>query len=168
MEQSVVGRNAPEASRGVDLPDRYEPSRLIGVGGMATIWAAEDGLLRRSVAVKVLADQFAEQPRFVERFQREARTAASLSGHPHVVTIYDVGTHAGRPSQEQPVKTPAPIAPGGSSVSSSHDNSSGARATSGVPAASTTLPPTAAGHTTRSRAADATGRVAGLPATSPD
>jgi eukaryotic-like serine/threonine-protein kinase len=97
MEQSVVGRNAREAPRGVDLPDRYEPIRLIGVGGMATIWVAEDRLLRRSVAVKVLADQFAEQPRFVQRFEREARTAASLSGHPHIVTIYDVGAHAGRP-----------------------------------------------------------------------
>ena len=51
--------------RGVDLPDRYEVTRLIGVGGMAAIWAAEDGLLRRAVAIKVLAEQFAEQPQFV-------------------------------------------------------------------------------------------------------
>ena len=97
MGQSVMGRNAQDAARGVDLPERYEVTGLIGVGGMAAIWAAEDRLLRRSVAIKVLAEQFAEQPRFVERFQREARTAASLSGHPHVVTIYDVGEHAGRP-----------------------------------------------------------------------
>jgi eukaryotic-like serine/threonine-protein kinase len=97
MGQSVMGRNAQDAARGVDLPERYEITGLIGVGGMAAIWAAEDRLLRRSVAIKVLAEQFAEQARFVERFQREARTAASLSGHPHVVTIYDVGEHAGRP-----------------------------------------------------------------------
>lgn len=97
MEQSVVGRNARDAARGVELPERYEVSRLIGVGGMAAIWAADDSLLRRSVAIKVLAEQFAEQPKFVERFQREARTAASLSVHPHVVTIYDVGEHHGRP-----------------------------------------------------------------------
>ena len=92
-----MGRNARDAARGVELPERYEVTRLIGVGGMASIWAAEDRLLRRSVAIKVLAEQFAEQPQFVERFEREARTAASLSGHPHVVTIYDVGEHAGRP-----------------------------------------------------------------------
>jgi len=70
---------------------------MIGVGGMASIWAADDDVLRRRVAIKVLAEQFAEQPRFVSRFQREARTAALLSGHPHVITIYDVGEQAGRP-----------------------------------------------------------------------
>ncbi len=97
MAQSVLGGNARDAARGVQLPGRYEVTGMIGVGGMASIWAAEDGVLRRAVAIKVLAEQFAEQPRFVERFAREARTAASLSGHPHVVTIYDVGEHAGRP-----------------------------------------------------------------------
>jgi eukaryotic-like serine/threonine-protein kinase len=97
MEQSVVGKNARDAAPGVDLPDRYQPTRLIGVGGMAAIWAAEDRLLQRPVAVKVLAEQYAAQPRFVKRFAREARTAASLSAHPHIVTIYDVGEHAGRP-----------------------------------------------------------------------
>ncbi len=98
MEQSVRGRNAHDASaRGVDLPDRYAVTGLIGVGGMASIWAAEDRQLRRRVAIKVLAEQFADQPNFVARFEREARTAASLSGQPHVVTIYDVGEHAGRP-----------------------------------------------------------------------
>jgi serine/threonine-protein kinase len=70
---------------------------MIGVGGMASIWAADDEVLRRRVAIKVLAEQFAEQPRFVSRFEREARTAALLSGHPHVITIYDVGEQAGRP-----------------------------------------------------------------------
>ncbi len=92
----MLGRNAHDAARGVELPDRYEVTRMIGVGGMASIWAAKDTLLRRDVAIKVLAEQFGEQQRFVERFEREARTAASLSGHPHVVTIYDVGEHRGR------------------------------------------------------------------------
>ncbi len=97
MEQSVLGRNAPGTAGGVALPDRYEITRVLGIGGMAAIWAAEDRLLGRSVAIKVLAEQYAEEPQFVQRFKREARTAASLSGHPHVVTIYDVGEHAGRP-----------------------------------------------------------------------
>ena len=93
----MTGRNARVASAGPELPERYAVVNMIGVGGMASIWAADDEVLRRRVAIKVLAEQFAEQPSFVARFQREARTAALLSGHPHVVTIYDVGEHAGRP-----------------------------------------------------------------------
>jgi len=95
MGQHATGTHAPAA--GPELPERYALVNLIGVGGMASIWAAEDSLLRRRVAIKVLAEQFTEQPRFVARFQREARTAAQLSGHPHVITIYDVGEHDGRP-----------------------------------------------------------------------
>lgn len=78
------------------LPDRYRVSTLIARGGMAAVWAAEDRVLGRMVAVKVLASHLAEDPAFAERFQREARAAASLSGHPHVITIYDVGEHEGR------------------------------------------------------------------------
>ena len=93
----MTGRNARAAAAGPELPERYAVVNMIGVGGMASIWAADDEVLRRRVAIKVLAEQFAEQPRFVARFEREARTAALLSGHPHVVTIYDVGEQAGRP-----------------------------------------------------------------------
>src|SRR4051794_28006162 len=64
---------------------------------MGSIWAADDQVLGRRVAVKVLAEQLALQPLFVKRFEREARTAAALSGHPNVITIYDVGEHDGRP-----------------------------------------------------------------------
>jgi serine/threonine-protein kinase len=81
----------------VPIPPRYEVMRHIGTGGMASIWAAQDQVLGRWVAIKVLADNLAEQPRFVERFEREARLAASLSGHSNVITIYDVGEHEGRP-----------------------------------------------------------------------
>jgi eukaryotic-like serine/threonine-protein kinase len=69
----------------------------VAVGGMGSVWVAADKVLGRRVAVKVLAEQFASQPVFVERFEREARTAAALSAHPHIVTIYDVGEHDGRP-----------------------------------------------------------------------
>jgi serine/threonine-protein kinase len=92
----VTGTNARTAN-GPDLPERYRVASLIGTGGMASIWAAADDVLGRPVAIKVLAEQYLEQPRFVARFEREARTAALLSGHPHVVTIYDVGEAGGRP-----------------------------------------------------------------------
>src|SRR5687768_1458399 len=93
----MTGRSARAGQAGPELPERYAVVNMIGVGGMASIWAADDEVLRRRVAIKVLAEQFAEQPKFVSRFEREARTAALLSGHPHVVTIYDVGEQAGRP-----------------------------------------------------------------------
>ena len=79
------------------LPGRYEQPRLIGRGGMGEIYLARDRLLGRTVAVKLLAERLAEEPELRERFRREALTAARLSEEPHVVTVYDVGEHAGRP-----------------------------------------------------------------------
>ena len=79
------------------LPDRYEEPRLIGRGGMGEIYLARDRVLGRTVAVKLLAERLAEEPELRERFRREALTAARLSGEQHVVTVYDVGEHAGRP-----------------------------------------------------------------------
>ncbi len=62
------------------------------------MWCAEDHLLDRRVAVKLLAEPFLSDPAAVRRFKREARAAARLSGHPHVVTIFDVGeTDQGEP-----------------------------------------------------------------------
>ncbi len=63
---------------------------------MAAVYAAHDELLGRDVAVKVLAEHLGADPKAHLRFQREARAAAGLSSHPHVVTIYDVGEHNGR------------------------------------------------------------------------
>jgi serine/threonine-protein kinase len=63
---------------------------------MASVWAAEDELLGRLVAVKVLAPGFATDAAATRRFKREARAAARVSDHPHVVTIYDVGEHDGQ------------------------------------------------------------------------
>jgi serine/threonine-protein kinase len=63
---------------------------------MASVWEAQDELLGRAVAVKLLASHLSEDDRARERFQREARAAASVSNHPNVVTIYDVGEHDGR------------------------------------------------------------------------
>src|SRR5436305_15249689 len=75
----------------VTMPERYELIRHIANGGMASVWCAEDRILGRRVAIKLLAERFAHDQTAVRRFKREARTAARLSGHPQVVTIYDVG-----------------------------------------------------------------------------
>jgi tetratricopeptide (TPR) repeat protein len=79
------------------LPDRYADPRPIGRGGMGQIYLAEDRELGRKVAIKVLDDRFAGNEQLRERFKREALAAARLSGHPHVVTIFDVGESQGRP-----------------------------------------------------------------------
>src|SRR4051812_14495533 len=79
----------------IGLPERYRVPRRIAGGGMATVYACEDQVLRRLVAVKVLAPHLAADPAYRERFQREARAVARVSDHPHVVTIYDIGEHDG-------------------------------------------------------------------------
>jgi serine/threonine protein kinase len=79
------------------LPNRYADPRPIGRGGMGQIYLAEDRELGRKVAIKVLDDRFAGNEQLRERFKREALAAARLSGHPHVVTIFDVGESQGRP-----------------------------------------------------------------------
>jgi eukaryotic-like serine/threonine-protein kinase len=79
------------------LPDRYGNPRPIGRGGMGQIYLAEDRELGRQVAIKILDDRFAGNEQLRERFKREALTAARLSGHPHVVTIFDVGESQGHP-----------------------------------------------------------------------
>ena len=73
------------------LPERYRVKRHLASGGMASVWCAEDTVLGRTVAVKVLAERFADDPMAMRRFKREARAAARVSNHPHVVTIFDVG-----------------------------------------------------------------------------
>jgi len=80
-------------SAGRVLGGRYRLIREIARGGMGTVWEAEDTLLDRHVAVKLLHAQFADDPEFLERFRREARAAARLS-HPNIVSIYDVGEDA--------------------------------------------------------------------------
>ncbi len=74
---------------------RYSVERILGHGGMATVYLAQDGDLERPVAVKVLGDPLAHDDEFVERFRREARTAAQLS-HPNIVQVYDTGEEEGR------------------------------------------------------------------------
>jgi serine/threonine-protein kinase len=85
-----------QATARITLPDRYRVVQHIANGGMASVWEAHDELLDRRVAVKVLASHLGEDDRARRRFAREARTAAGLSSHPNVVTIYDVGEHDGK------------------------------------------------------------------------
>ena len=72
------------------LGGRYELQRRLARGGMAEVFLAQDQLLGRPVAVKVLFPEFATDPSFVERFRREAQAAANLS-HPNIVGVYDWG-----------------------------------------------------------------------------
>jgi beta-lactam-binding protein with PASTA domain/predicted Ser/Thr protein kinase len=69
---------------------RYRVLRRIGSGGMADVYCAEDLQLGRQIALKVLHRRFAEDDEFVERFRREASSAAGLQ-HQHVVSVYDRG-----------------------------------------------------------------------------
>src|SRR3954471_3984268 len=75
----------------VPLPDPYRDPVRIASGGMATVYAAQDTLLGRRVAVKLLHAHIALEADARERFAREARAAARVSDHPNVVTIYDIG-----------------------------------------------------------------------------
>ncbi len=73
---------------------RYRILRRIGSGGMADVYCAEDSHLGRQVAIKVLHRRFAQDQEFVERFRREAKSAAGLN-HPNVVGVFDRGEHEG-------------------------------------------------------------------------
>jgi len=79
------------------LPPRYADATLIASGGMGRVFHAVDSELRREVAVKVLADRYADSQEVRARFRREALAAARLSGNPNIVTIFDVAEHNGRP-----------------------------------------------------------------------
>jgi len=72
------------------LSGRYELEEKIGSGGMAEVYRAHDRLLARPVAIKILHEAYRSDVEFIERFHREAKSAARLS-HPNIVSIYDVG-----------------------------------------------------------------------------
>jgi beta-lactam-binding protein with PASTA domain/predicted Ser/Thr protein kinase len=76
------------------LDQRYQVTRRLARGGMATVYEATDTRLDRTIAVKVMHSGLAEDREFVARFIREARSAARLS-HPNVVAVYDQGTDDG-------------------------------------------------------------------------
>ncbi len=79
---------------GTVIDGRYRVISRLGSGGMADVYLAEDELLGRQVAVKLLHHHFAEDQEFVERFRREASSAAALS-HQNIVAIFDRGSWEG-------------------------------------------------------------------------
>jgi serine/threonine-protein kinase len=80
----------PDLANDTVVDGRYTIKRRLGSGGMADVYCAEDSQLGRNVALKVLHQRFAADQEFVERFRREARSAAGLQ-HPNVVGVYDRG-----------------------------------------------------------------------------
>ena len=74
--------------------NRYQVTHLIARGGMAMVYRAQDLLLNRAVALKILYPELSADPTFVERFRREAQAAANLS-HPNIVPVFDWGQDGG-------------------------------------------------------------------------
>ena len=72
------------------IKDRYEIEEILGEGGMAFVYKAKDRQLQRTVAIKTLKPNYVSQEKFVDRFRREAQTAANLN-HPNIVQIFDWG-----------------------------------------------------------------------------
>ena len=81
-------------TKGQIINERYEIIKSIGEGGMANVYLAQDKILNRKVAIKVLRGDLANDEKFIRRFQREAIAASSLS-HKAIVEMYDVGEDNG-------------------------------------------------------------------------
>ncbi|MGM9876116.1 MAG: Stk1 family PASTA domain-containing Ser/Thr kinase [Bacilli bacterium] len=81
-------------SKGQKINDRYEIIKTIGEGGMANVYLANDTILDRKVAIKVLRGDLSNDEKFIRRFKREALSVSNLS-HPNIVEVYDVGEEEG-------------------------------------------------------------------------
>ncbi|MBI2214839.1 MAG: protein kinase [Acidobacteria bacterium] len=79
-----------------DRVGAYEIVAPLGAGGMGVLFRARDPRLNRDVAIKFLADKHAASDERLKRFEREARAASALN-HPHIITVYEIGEHEGRP-----------------------------------------------------------------------
>ena len=73
------------------IANRYQVISLVASGGMASVYLANDQVLERNVALKVIHPHLAKDKSFVDKFQREAKMAAQLS-HPNLVNVFDQGT----------------------------------------------------------------------------
>ncbi len=77
------------------LGNRYRLEHILGRGGMAIVYKAYDVTLERPVALKVLRQDYSDNPEFQARFHQEAKAAANLT-HPNIVTIHDFGLDRGK------------------------------------------------------------------------
>ena len=75
--------------KGQKISDRYQIVKTIGEGGMANVYLANDIILNRKVAIKVLRGDLSHDEKFIRRFQREALSVSNLS-HQNIVEVYDV------------------------------------------------------------------------------
>lgn len=81
-------------SAGITFGGRYELSSRIAVGGMGEVWKASDSIIGRTVAIKILKDEYMGDPGFLERFRAEARHAA-LVNHEGIANVFDYGEEQG-------------------------------------------------------------------------
>jgi serine/threonine-protein kinase len=119
-EQPLTPAGDPEFL-GTTLGGRYRLRAVLGRGGMGEVYEADDLRLHRPVAVKLLRPDLERDPRVLERFRREARTAGSLM-HPNIVAVHDVGSDGGRSflvmelvrghTLAEVIRSEAPLAPG--------------------------------------------------------
>lgn len=82
-------------TEGAILNNRYKLEKSLGAGGMSVVYLGRDLMLERTVAIKVLREDYSANLEFRERFRQEAKAAANLS-HPNIVTVHDFGLDAGR------------------------------------------------------------------------
>jgi eukaryotic-like serine/threonine-protein kinase len=90
-----TGRFSKPMNEKILLNNRYQLEERLGSGGMAMVYRAQDLMLERTVAIKLLRADFSKDPDFRERFRQEAKAAANLS-HPNIVTVHDFGLDSGR------------------------------------------------------------------------
>jgi len=93
--RSCIALAKLQAVVGELIGGRYELEELVGSGGMSNVFRAHDRLLERTVALKILHEQYTRDEDYVERFRREARAVAQLT-HPNIVTVIDRGEQDGR------------------------------------------------------------------------
>lgn len=93
--RSAVGYNLFAMNEGMLLNNRYQLLERLGSGGMSDVFRARDLMLERSVAIKVLHEDYSNDEAFQQRFRQEARAAANLS-HPNIVTVHDFGFDHGQ------------------------------------------------------------------------